>query len=116
MCLINKLNNKYIILTEVSIILAVSIVHIVFGIVLITHKFTKFDIYNLFDSSPLFDFSIDTHCKDKKAVVFHTWGGWKEEVQTDDGKEIVIHDRTDIKKINGYFFCYKNIPYKRFII
>ena len=116
MCLINRLHNKPLIILESFIILITGIVHLVFGFILKFKKFNEFKVFDLFDSSPLFDFSFETNCQNKSAVIFHTWAGRIEIVHNyEDGyyyDETIIKDETDIKKINGTYFCYKNISYK----
>ena len=113
MCLINKLNKISLIMIETAIAFSIGVIHLAFGFVIRYHKFTKFDIYNLFDSSPLFDFSIDTHCGYKqKAVVFHHWGGFSSKIVYNNEEDIFIYGDADIKWINGYCFCYTNISYK----
>ena len=114
MCIFEKINHPYIILPNTAFIFIISIIHIVFG-ALIT--LNKFNIFDLFDSSPLFDFSIGKDCQDKSAVVFHRWGGKKKsEFYINDNLEpsykIVPDDETDLKKINGNYFCYKHITYR----
>ena len=71
MCIFEKINHPCIILPNKTFIFIISIIHIVFGALIRINKFNTFD---LFDSSPLFDFSIDKDCQDKFAVVFHRWG------------------------------------------
>ena len=114
MCFFEKFNNLYIILPYATLICIISIIHIVFGALIRINKFNTFD---LFDSSPLFDFSIDKDCQGKSAVVFHRWGGKKKsKFCIDDNLElsykIVPDDETDLKKINGNYFCYKHISYR----
>ena len=113
MCLFEKLNNKYLIFVEILAIFSINIVHIVFGFLI---KVNYFNINDLLGASPLFDFSIGGSCQDKIAVVFHKWGGrldyeWTVDENLMPTKKIVVVDETDLKKINGYYFCYKNISY-----
>ena len=114
MCLIDPLKNKYLIVIDLLAIFVINIVHIVFGFLI---KYNYFDPYNLFGSSPLFDFSISKDCKDKSAISFHQWGGRLEKKWTLDNDFNVqyyyeAYDQTDLKKINGYYFCYRYISYK----
>ena len=110
MCLIHKLHNKVVIIGQLFIVLIFAIMHIVFGFMI---KMNEFNVFALFDSSPLFEFSIDSNCRDKSAVIFHRWGGIQKKIKDyDDKTRIVIIDETDIKMINGNYFCYKNIPYR----
>ena len=114
MCLIKKLNNRYLIFIGSIAIFAVNIPHIIFGYLI---DVNYFNVNDLMGSSPLFDFSINSDCQGKSAVAFHKWGGrayyeWNIE---DDGsystRKKVVVDETDLKKINGNYFCYKHISY-----
>ena len=66
-----------------------------------------FDIYN---SSPLFNFETNTNCGNKEELIFHEWGGI-EEINTEYSNKKIV-DKTDIKKINGVYFCYEKKTYK----
>ena len=114
MCVIKKFHNKYLIFAETIIVFALGIVHIVYGFLI---DVTEFNPYSLFDYSPLFDFSLNSDCGDKTAIIFHRWGGRIEKITLYDEnlnkkEEITIEDETDIKKINGNYFCYKHISYR----
>ena len=63
-----------------------------------------FNVHDLFNSSPLFDFSISEDCGNRTKVIFHKWNGFK-------AKKMQIN-QTDIVKINRNYFCYKHISYK----
>ena len=115
MCLIKNLDKIYLRIIELAVILIISIVHAVFAFFINANYNETLD---LFDSSPLFDFSIGNDCQNKNKVIFHRWGGRKE-IETyfdiDDFSiktETNIVDETDITKINGNFFCYTHISYK----
>ena len=101
MCMIKIFNNKYLLVIESLAILAINIVHIVYGFSI---KKNSFDPYDLFGSSPLFNFSISNNCEDKSAIIFHKWGGITKEKWTLDSEiyyktfyETVA--QTDIKKL-----------------
>ena len=71
-------------------------------------------MFDTFDSSPLFDFSVDINCGSKSHITFHVWEG-REETEhhyysTRSRTKIV--DKTNIDIINGNYFCYKYISYK----
>ena len=73
------------------------------------------DFYNLFDTletSPLFDFSVNSNCGSYSHLVFHVWGG--KYVST--GRRSKKVDVTNIEKINGNFFCYNHISYKDLLL
>ena len=113
MCVIKKLNNKYLIFVELIAIFTINVVHAVLGFLI---KVNYFNINDLLGASPLFDFSISDDCQDKTAVVFHKWGGrldyeWTVDENLNPTQKIVVVDETGLKKINGYYFCYKNISY-----
>ena len=118
MCLINKLDNNYIRIISMIIILITGIVHIVFGALLSVDN--SVNTLDIFDASPLFDFSISNNCQNKSFIVFHKWGGrkkyeWTLESDMDgyefNEKEIIL-DETDLTLINGRYLCYKHKSYK----
>ena len=46
------------------------------------------------------------------ALIFHRWGGrFVREYGYADPEKRTIYDETDIKKINGKYFCYKHLSY-----
>ena len=114
MCLFSELKADWFVIVDFATILIIAIVHFVFFFLI---KETDFEnIFDTFESSPLFDFNIGTICGANSHVVFHTWKG-REEIDyyyanghTRSRTKIV--DVTDITKINGYLFCYKYISYK----
>ena len=115
MCLIFKNVNPCLILIIGSITAIINILHGIFGFYI---KVNYFNISDLFSSSPIFDFSFSEYCEaGKSEIIFHRWEGRKDTAWTLDGnlspkEEIVIVDQTDIKKIYGKNFCYKEILYK----
>ena len=101
------------IFVELIAIFTINVVHAVLGFLI---KVNYFNINDLLGASPLFDFSISDDCQDKTAVVFHKWGGrldyeWTVDENLNPTQKIVVVDETGLKKINGYYFCYKNISY-----
>ena len=116
MCLIDRLHNRPIMILEGFIIFIFGMVHLIFGLIIKINKYNEFKVFDLFDSSPLFNLSLEDICKNKSAVVFHTWRGREEIVHNKDNDyifdEIVIKDETDLKIINGKYFCFKNISYR----
>ena len=109
MSIIENINFVIVIRIELIIIVAASTLHLVIGFV---RKMPDFNTYNLFDSSPFFDFSIKNECNNEENNVFHTWGGWKRKEDDGETYQWVYYDRTNITKINGSRFCYKFISYK----
>ena len=76
------------------------------------------NIFNTLESSPLFNFEIKESCGGKSNIIFHVWEGW-EILETSltyyNGRSRThltseIIDRTNIEKINGNRFCYRNQP------
>ena len=53
MCLINKFNKAFLVIGQLALAFVIGILHIVFGYLIEVNEFKVFD---LFDSSPLFDF------------------------------------------------------------
>ena len=92
------IENKYLVTFDFILIIAITIIHFVFYYQI---KKTDLDfIFKAFDSSPLFDFSVDSNCDSNSYVIFHTWEG------------LSAQTKTNIEKINGKYFCYKKILYK----
>ena len=110
MCLIEKFYNYPWIGIEIFPLFIFGVLHIVFGFV---RKEPAFNTYDLFNSSPFFDFSLNEHCETSNN--FHTWGGWKRKEKDHDGSDDSYswhyYDRTNLTKINGKCFCFSNISY-----
>ena len=106
MCIIDGLNKSPIRIAGIIAIFTISIVHIAIGF---KRSVPDFYTYDLFSLSPIYDFSVDYSCNNKEIKVFHTWGGWKQwEYNWLEFKfEYKYYDKTDIKKVNGKYFCYK---------
>ena len=114
MCLIDWLNKKVLIIGECIIIFTCGLAHLVFGFMI---RENKFNVFEIFDSSPLFDFEIKNDCGNMSALILHKWGGRiEEEYYYNENHERRIKkkiiDETDIKIINKKYFCYKYISYK----
>ena len=111
MCLIKRFYKAPLIWTEIIIITIAGILHIIFGF---KRKGPDFNTYDLFNSSPFFDFSLDNNCSNKSYNIFHTWGGWRKKDYSihKEKYDLVIHDKANITKINRKSFCYKFISYK----
>ena len=110
MCIIEKLNKLVLIWIELLFILTACILHIVFGF---SRKEPDFNTYELFNSSPLFNFSLNNNCNNKFKNIFNRWGGWKEErYSRRNHRNVWVRiDDTNIIKLNGNYFCYNNISY-----
>ena len=118
MCDFDKIEDKYchncFIIFDMILFLILSIVHLVFYFYI---KQTDFgNIFDAFESSPLFNFSVEKDCAGKSHITFHVWEGrektyyyyYNGALRT----ETKIVDVTNIDKINGYYFCYNHISYK----
>jgi len=118
MTFLNKCEEgNFLLIIEISIVMLIGIAHFVFFFFI---KETDFcNIFDSFESSPLFDFSIDDNCGMKSHIIFHIWEGRKEiEYYYSHGSlksRTKIVDRTNIKKINGKYFCYNHISYKELL-
>ena len=101
-------------ITDIIIIVLISITHLVFFFYVKQSDFGN--IFDTFDSSPLFNFSIGTSCGVKSHITFHVWEGRKETESYYSGGHYHTRtktvDKTNIDKINGNLFCYKEISYK----
>ena len=110
MCIIEKLNKVVLIWMELLAILAVCILHIIYGF---SRTEPDFNTYELFNSTLLFNFSLNKDCNGTSKNIFHRWGGWKriEYSEADETNVWVIYDDTDIVKLNGNYFCYNYMSY-----
>ena len=67
MCLIDRFYKAPLIWTEIIVITIASILHIIFGFM---RKGPVFNTYDLFNSSPFFDFSLNKNCSNKASMFF----------------------------------------------
>ena len=110
-----KLKNIHFLLIELIIILIISVIHLVFFFYIKQTDFSN--IFDVFESSPLFDFSLEINCETLDHVVFHVWEG-RETTNYYYNRKGHRHsvkgtaDITDIAKINRYKFCFKKISYR----
>ena len=97
--------------------------HVIILILAIFHSVSYFyikktdfnNIFDKFESSPLFNFRIDTNCCAYEYIIFYVWEGRKEYYYSGKDAYTQIADKTDITKINGYMFCYKRKTYKELL-
>ena len=109
MCTLDNLkeNPLVILLIDFFLFLIITIVHFIFYFLI---KETDLgNIFDAFESSPLFDFRIDSDWGASSHITFHVWEGRQEKKYK---KKTIIVDRTYIDKINAYYFCYKHISHK----
>ena len=108
---------KALLIIESIIVTLIGIAHLVLYFFI---KETDFNnIFDTFESSPLFDFSIDDNCGIKSHIIFHIWEGRKETEfyysKRNSRSRTKIVDRTDLKKLNGKYFCYKHVSYRELL-
>ena len=107
----DNLKNKYFAIIDFILLLIFGVIHLVFYFII---KETDFEnIFDTFESSPLFDLKLSANCGSYSHIIFHVWEGY--EVSTrgrNSNSRTKIVDRTDIDRINGNYFCYKKISYK----
>ena len=95
---------------DAILVIIILIVHFVFIFFI---KQTDFgNIFDTFDSSPFFDFTVQPgKCGIKSTITFHVWEGREEtEYYYYDGQirsRTKILDKANIDIINGNYFCYK---------
>ena len=118
MSVFDKLKNKFIIITVYIIVISINIFHFVSAFFI--EETDLGYIFDEFEASPLFNFSLNTSCNSKSHNIFHVWEGKiKKKIVPDEdtiiGVETEIVDKTNIEKINGYLFCYDHISYKKLL-
>ena len=102
------LDNYILIISDIILLFGIGVVHLVFYFYIKQSDFGN--IFDLFDSSPLFNFRIDNSgCGTDSHLIFHVWEGRK---QGGRQTKTEILDKTDIDRINGYYFCYTHKSYK----
>ena len=76
-------------------------------------KFTDYDnLFDTYESSPLFNFRLGDNCEDSGYIIFHTWKGATTKTPFKKKKKKEHFDETDIIKINKKMFCYDKKLYK----
>ena len=106
--------NNFMIFFNVLVFLIIATTHLVFFFLI---KKSDFDnLFDALDSSPLFDFTVQSqNCDYKKSrLIFHVWEGRKETAYSGyrHRSRTIIVDKTNIDKINNNYFCYNHISYK----
>ena len=107
----------FIMVTDAILVISITIIHFVFFFFVKESDFSN--AFDAFDSSPLFDFSVGSSCGVKSHITFHVWEGRKEtDYYYSNGhtrSRTKIVDKTDIAIINGNYFCYRDISYKKLL-
>ena len=94
------------------------IIHLIFCFYV---KQTDFDnIFDTFDSSPLFDFNYSENCGKNTKYIFQVWEGLEDTEYFDDYYNLKVPEtkttyKTDLTKINKKYFCYKPMSYKKLL-
>ena len=102
------LENYIVITSDLILLFAIGVVHLVFYFYIKQSDFGN--IFDLLDSSPLFNFRLDNSgCGKDSHLVFHIWEGRNHRVSRSNTE---ILDKTDIDRINGYYCCYTHKSYK----
>ena len=87
--------HKYCVYIDIALILILGLAHLVFYFFMNTPDFSN--LFDTLDSSPLFDFSVNSNCGSYSHHVFHVWGG-KEQRRYRRSYQTV--DVTNIEKIS----------------
>ena len=93
----------------IILVILFEIMHFIFAFFF---KVTDFNnVFDTLDSSPLFNFFSDVTCGSNEHIIFHVWEGIDRSKESYDSNS-KIEGKTEISKINGYYFCYRHISYK----
>ena len=88
----------------IILVILFEIMHFIFAFFF---KVTDFNnVFDTLDSSPLFNFFSDVTCGSNEHIIFHVWEGIDRSKESYDSNS-KIEGKTEISKINGYYFCYK---------
>ena len=104
---------SYVFVFDFLFLIGLSVMHFIFSFFFKVSDFNN--LFENFESYPLFNFELNTDCGTKEPIIFHTWEGWIKNDAHDDSRKNKkdILDKTNITKIYGYNFCYeKKASYK----
>ena len=94
------LDNYILTISDIILLFGIGVVHLVFYFYIKQNDFGN--IFDLLESSPLFNFRLDNSgCGTDSHLIFHVWEGRK---QGGRQTKTEILDKTDIDRINGYYF------------
>ena len=102
--------NSVLNIIKVLIVILISIIHLIFIFIIKESDFD--DLFDTLESSPLFDFNVGINCGTKSHITFQAWEGIEKNNKDSNSPYI---ERTNIDKINGNYFCYKYISYKKLL-
>ena len=98
----------YLPLIVIILVILFEIMHFIFAFFF---KVTDFNnVFDTLDSSPLFNFRVSEYtCGSNEHIIFHVWEGIdrSKESYSSYSSNSKIEGKTEISKINGYYFCYK---------
>ena len=115
MCINEKFQNKYFAGIDFILIFLIGILHFVSFFFI---KETDFEnLFDTFESSPLFNFNVSENCGKYSHLVFHTWEGVKRAAYSSGHarSRTKVFYRTEIDRINGHYFCYEHKSYKELL-
>jgi hypothetical protein len=96
---------------DCTLIFLIAILHFVSFFLIKKSDFT--DIFDTYESSPLFEFKIDSENQEGFSnVIFHVWHGIKKDEYKRRKRYTVKKGETQIDKLKGSHISYKSISYK----
>ena len=116
MCITDELKNKPFVIIDFTLLFAIGIIHFIFFFFINKTDFEN--IFDVFESSPLFGFYLSQgSCGADDHLIFHVFEGIQHSHSTySSGRSSSsyksISGRADIDKINGNLFCYQYKSYK----
>ena len=114
MALTKLQKDVYITMIDCALIFLITVFHFVSFFLIKKSDFTE--IFDTYDSSPLFDFALSNNpCPSTYNIIFHKWGGVKEEYWHRKTRYTRQKDATNIEKLKNNYFCYKPMTYKELL-
>ena len=104
----------YIIMIDSILIFLMAVFHFVSYFLIKKSDFNE--IFDIYDSSPLFNFGLsDERCTSTYNVVFHVWGGVKDTLWKRRTRYTIRKDAKNIEILKDKYFCYKSISYRELL-
>ena len=114
MALTKLQKDVYITMIDCALIFLITVFHFVSFFLIKKSDFTE--IFDAYDSSPLFDFALSNNpCPSTYNIIFHKWEGVKEEYWHRKTRYTRQKDATNIEKLKNNYFCYKPMTYKELL-